>query len=171
MRWRPTKAIWAAVCLGMMSGVAWADDGAASPLTLQAALSAPLQQQYGVMGAEADLLGAKANQQEVQSWYDPTVSVEGRLRYIQPSNAAPDPNVKYDNALGISARQRLFDFGRQSLRDRSGEVGRHRCTVATLQCRAGTAPRDSESVLRCVAGRSDLHHAERKDGYRVCAFR
>lgn len=127
---RPTVAIWAAVCLGMMSGGVQADDGATSPLTLQAALSAPLQQQYGVMGAEADLLGAKANQQEVQSWYDPTVSVEGRLRYIQPSNAAPDPNVKYDNALGISARQRLFDFGRQSLRADAAKSG---VTGAQLQ--------------------------------------
>lgn len=134
MRWRPTVTIWgtfcAAVCLGAATGVAQADEGASSPLTLQAALAVPLQQQYGVMGAEADLLGAKANQQEVQSWYDPTISVEGRLRYIQPSNAAPDPNVKYDNALGISARQRLFDFGRQSLRSEAAKSG---VTGAELQ--------------------------------------
>lgn len=130
MIFRPATAIWAAVCLGIMCGGAHADDGAAMPLTLQAALSVPLQQQYGVMGAEADLLGAKADQQEVQSWYDPTISVEGRLRYIQPSNAATDQNVQYDNALGISARQRLFDFGRQSLRADAAKSG---VTGAQLQ--------------------------------------
>ncbi len=131
MIFRPAKVIWAVVCLVVMSGRGvQADDGAASPLTLQAALSVPLQQQYGVMGAEADVLGAKADQQEVQSWYDPTISVEGRLRYIQPSNAATDQNVKYDNALGISARQRLYDFGRQSLRADAAKSG---VTGAQLQ--------------------------------------
>jgi len=128
--WDNSGLFWVMICLFMMSSVARANDAAPSALTLQAALNTPLQQQYGVMGAEADLLGAKADQQEVNSWYDPTVSIEGRLRYIQPSNAATDQNVRHDNALGISARQRLFDFGRQSLRSDAAESG---VTGAQLQ--------------------------------------
>jgi outer membrane protein, heavy metal efflux system len=129
--WKRAGVFWAVIGSAMMtSASARADDGAPSVLTLQAALSTPLQQQYGVMGAEADLLGAKADQQEVQSWYDPTVSIEGRLRYIKPNNAAPDPNTRHDNALGISARQRLFDFGRQSLRADAAKAG---VTGAQLQ--------------------------------------
>ncbi|HUN00479.1 MAG: hypothetical protein B7X12_01505 [Halothiobacillus sp. 20-53-49] len=92
-------------------------------LTLQSVLTAPLAQQYGVMGAAADLADAKANQALVDSWYDPTVSVHGHLRAIEPSHAATDPNTRYDNALGISARQRLYDFGRQSLRSEAAKSG------------------------------------------------
>lgn len=120
---RPNSLIGVVIGLGLISSNAQVVSAAPSPLTLQAALSAPLQQQYGVIGAEADLLGAKADQQEVRSWYDPTISIEGRLRYIQPNNVAPDQDVKYDNAVGISARQRLFDFGRQSLRAEAAKLG------------------------------------------------
>jgi outer membrane protein TolC len=96
---------------------------AGDALTLQSVLTAPLAEQYGVMGAAADLADAKANQALVDSWYDPTLSVHGQLRYIQPSNTATDPNTRHDNALGISARQRLYDFGRQSLRSDAAKAG------------------------------------------------
>ncbi len=86
-------------------------------LTLQSVLTAPLNEQFGVLSAAADLADAKANQSLVDSWYDPTVSIQGRLRYIQPSRVATDPNTREDNAVGIRVRQRLYDFGRQSLRD------------------------------------------------------
>lgn len=86
-------------------------------LTLQSVLTAPLNGQFGVMSAAADVADAKANQSLVDSWYDPTMSIQGRLRYIQPSRVATDPNTREDNAVGISARQRLYDFGRQSLCD------------------------------------------------------
>ncbi|MGC8698198.1 MAG: TolC family protein, partial [Halothiobacillus sp.] len=94
-----------------------ASEAAGDALTLQSVLSAPLDRQYGVMSAAADILEAKANRALVDSWYDPTVSIQGHLRYIQPSRVATDPNTREDNAIGISARQRLYDFGRQAMRE------------------------------------------------------
>lgn len=93
-----------------------AAEEATPPLTLDAALSVSLKRQYRVMDAEAGLAAAQANRAEVASWSDPTISVHGQWRYIQPSNLAPDQNNRHDNALGISARRPLYDFGRQDLR-------------------------------------------------------
>lgn len=92
-----------------------AEDGG-TPLTLDAALSVPLSGQYGVMAAEAGLAAARADQAAVASWSDPMISLHGQLRYIQPSNVAPDQNNRHDNALGITARRQLYDFGRQDQR-------------------------------------------------------
>lgn len=86
-------------------------------LTLQSALDAPLQDQYIVLRAEAELARAKAEQAQIQSWHDPVVTVTGRLRAIRPSQVATDRDNHADNAIGISARQQLFDFGRQTARD------------------------------------------------------
>lgn len=123
----------AGLCLGSHFSAA-AQSGDA--LTLQSVLSAPLTHQYAVMGAAADLADAKANQALVDSWYDPTVSVHGQLRTIQPSNTATDPNTRFDNALGMSARQRLYDFGRQSSRSdaaKSGVTGAELSVFSTEQ--------------------------------------
>ncbi len=90
---------------------------APTALSLQTALAAPLQDQYTVMRAEAELAQARANQAQIQSWYDPVVTVNAQLRAIKPSRVAPDPDNHADNAIGISLRQQLFDFGRQSARD------------------------------------------------------
>ena len=119
-RWMSVVFGAAGWCLSMGLSAAAPSDEA---LTLQAVLAAPLAQQYGVMGAAADLADAKANQALVDSWYDPTVSVRGHLRYIQPSSVATDPNTREDNALGISARQRLYDFGRQDVRSEAAKSG------------------------------------------------
>ena len=90
---------------------------AAAPLTLEAALATPLQDQYTIMRAEAELTRARAELAQTKSWYDPVVTVTGRLRAIRPSRVASDPDNHADNAIGISARQQLFDFGRQTARD------------------------------------------------------
>lgn len=86
-------------------------------LTLQSALAAPLQDQYTVMRAEAELAQARAHQAQIQGWYDPVVTVNAQLRAIKPSRVASDPNNHADNAIGISLRQQLYDFGRQNARD------------------------------------------------------
>jgi outer membrane protein TolC len=119
------RVIWLClICAGLCIGAdVQAAPQAGEALTLQAVLTAPLTQQSQVMAAAADLADAKANQELTDSWYDPTISVRGHLRYIQPSSAASDPNTRQDNALGISARQRLYDFGRQSLRDEAANLG------------------------------------------------
>lgn len=107
------------IVIGLLGGggsPGWAAEDTNQPLTLDAALTMPLNQQYGVMAAEADLMAARAHRAEVESWSDPVVSVHGQLRYIQPSNIAPDQNNHHDNALGISARRQIFDFGRQDIR-------------------------------------------------------
>ncbi|WP_407275080.1 TolC family protein [Halothiobacillus sp. DCM-1] len=101
--------------LGGSAGARAAD--APEALTLQAALAAPLQDQYTILRAEAELARARAIQAQVLSWYDPVVTVTGQLRAIRPSRVAPDPDNHADNAIGISARQQLFDFGRQTNRD------------------------------------------------------
>ncbi|HUX81869.1 MAG TPA: TolC family protein [Halothiobacillus sp.] len=107
------------IVIGLLGGgisPGWTAEDTNQPLTLDAALTVPLNQQYDVMAAEAGLVAARANQAEVESWSDPMISVHGQLRYIQPSNVAPDQNNRHDNALGITARRQLFDFGRQDLR-------------------------------------------------------
>ena len=94
---------------------------APAALSLRTALSAPLQDQYTIMRAEAELAQARANQAQIQSWYDPVVTVNGQLRAIKPSRMASNPNNHADNAIGISLRQQLFDFGRQSARDAAAQ--------------------------------------------------
>ncbi len=85
------------------------------PLTVNAVLSTPIDQQYAVMGSRAEVDQSKANLGAVDSWYGPQVTVEGRLRYIEPNDIAQAAGDGHnDNAISVTARQNLYDFGRRS---------------------------------------------------------
>jgi len=94
------------------AAVSAAEPALPQPLTLSAVLNAPIENQYAVMGSRADLNSSRADRAQVDTWYRPQVSINGRLRYFEPNNAAPDQGSHGDNAIGIQARQNLFDFGR-----------------------------------------------------------
>lgn len=86
------------------------------PLTLEYALSLVdtphpelLLQQSASASSEAALQGAEADNAL-------SVSIEGRARWIQPPDIAPDNSVTDDHKLSLFLRKPLYDFGQSSAR-------------------------------------------------------
>lgn len=101
--------------LAGLSGVVVAAEGPSSlpqPLTLSAILHVSLDGQYAVMSRRADVDFSQSDMAQVDSWYRPQVTIKGRLRYFNANDVAPDQGDHGDNAIGVQARQNLYDFGR-----------------------------------------------------------
>ncbi len=91
-------------------------------LTFAQVLALPLDNQYGVVGARASYELRLAEQQMVRSSNRPQVTVDGRLRYVEPGALAVQNDQHDDHRTGLSLRQKLFDFGRQQDREDAAEA-------------------------------------------------
>ncbi|MFI9651046.1 TolC family protein [Guyparkeria sp. GHLCS8-2] len=89
--------------------------------TFEQMLALPLDNQYGVVGARARYERRRAEQQMIRSSNRPQVTVDGRLRYIEPGALAVENDQHDDHRAGLSLRQKLFDFGRQQDREDAAE--------------------------------------------------
>ncbi len=100
----------------LQSGVVSAIEALPEPLTLEYALSLAdsqhpdlLLQQSDRARSEAELLGAESDTAV-------SVTIEGRARWIQPPDIAPDNSVTDDHKLSLLLRKPLYDFGQSSSR-------------------------------------------------------
>ncbi|MFW6322721.1 MAG: TolC family protein [Guyparkeria sp.] len=104
------------------------DDGLVEPealpdkLTFDQVLDLPLENQYGVVGARARYERRRAEQEMIRSSNRPQVTVDGRLRYVEPGDLAVENDQHDDHRAGLSLRQKLFDFGRQQDREAAAEA-------------------------------------------------
>lgn len=104
------------LCLLLNVSVVLAIEPLPEPLTLEYALSLAdtlhpdlLLQQSVRVNSEAALQGAEADTAL-------SVSIEGRARWIQPPESAPDNSVTDDHKLSLFLRKPLYDFGQSSAR-------------------------------------------------------
>ncbi|MDG4867353.1 TolC family protein [Guyparkeria sp. 1SP6A2] len=91
-------------------------------LSLDDVLSLPLGGQYAVVGARSRYDRRVAEQQLTRSANRPQISVDGRLRYVEPGDLAVENDQHDDHRAGLSLRQKLFDFGRQHSREAAAEA-------------------------------------------------
>jgi outer membrane protein TolC len=85
------------------------------PLTLEAALSLADQSYPDVAQAQAALDQARADRDAVKAGNSIQASIEGRLRWVEPSPVAPN-QTHNDNHVGLYITKRLYDFGRTKSR-------------------------------------------------------
>ncbi|MFP4272335.1 MAG: TolC family protein [Halothiobacillaceae bacterium] len=107
----------------------WAQEGDESeaparplpdPLTLEYVLSMPLDGHFRVMAGRADRDRAEARLKLAESEFMPRVDLHARLRHVKPNPVAENQD-EHDNALILSARQPVYDFGRRSANRDSAE--------------------------------------------------
>lgn len=106
-----------ALCVSLwLPGETFAVEPLPEPLTLEFALSLAevqhpelLLQQSARTRSEADLLGAESDTAV-------SISIEGRARWVQPPDIAPDNSVTDDHKLSLFLRKPLYDFGQSSSR-------------------------------------------------------
>ena len=91
-------------------------------LTFEQMLELPLTNQYDVVAARARYERRRADVQRVQSANRPQVTLDGRLRYVEPGDLAVENDQHDDHRAGLSLRQKLFDFGRQHDREAAAEA-------------------------------------------------
>ncbi len=91
-------------------------------LTFERLLELPLESQYGVVGARARYERQRAEREQVRAANRPQVTVDGRLRYVEPGELAGENDQRDDHRAGLSLRQKLFDFGRQQDREAAAEA-------------------------------------------------
>jgi len=92
-----------------------------SPVFAKAALEEPLTLEYALLSADgnhpdlqiarADIAASQAQISFVESNYGVLSSIEGRLRWIDPSDADPDRS-RQDHKIGLIVSKNLYDFGR-----------------------------------------------------------
>ncbi len=138
-RYRGGLALVLAGVVGLMGSVAMAEDALPPPPTVDAGglvspdplpdslslddmLSLPLAGQYAVVGARSRYERRVAEQQLTRSANRPQISVDGRLRYVEPGDLAAENDQHDDHRAGLSLRQKLFDFGRQHSRESAAEA-------------------------------------------------
>ena len=85
------------------------------PLTLEYALSVAQGQHPTLQRMDATIQKALAGKQTVEANDNIELSLQGQLRWIEPSEKAADQSND-DHRLGVIASKRLYDFGRQSAR-------------------------------------------------------
>lgn len=95
---------------------AWGDD--AAPLTLAAALAAADSAHPDVEAARADVEAARADQRTAGARDDLTVNLDGVLQTGRPTTGG---DFRSDNALRLSARKTLYDFGRTTYAEDAAE--------------------------------------------------
>jgi len=94
----------------------------ADPLTLDVALSFSEKPHPRLSIAELNLKQASNIKSEAEARTDLTAYLEGRLRYIEPSNLSLDQSHD-DHRLGVVLSKNLYDSGRQVQAIRSAKLG------------------------------------------------
>lgn len=102
-------------CMHVFPGLASAQQADHWPdvLSLEFALSRLSLEHPDLQLANAALANARARQLLAESRYGLEASLEGRLRWIEPSTLAADQSSD-DHRLGLFASKPLYDFGRSS---------------------------------------------------------
>lgn len=90
-------------------------------LTLEYALSLADQAHPQLMLHEADVLQARANQSIVDSSTDTEVTLEGRLRYVEPPSSYSNLSHN-DSNIGLTIIKPLYDFGLKQARSRAAQA-------------------------------------------------
>ncbi len=100
----------------LLAGSVMAAEPLPEPLTLEYALSLAeathpdlLLQRSALARTEAELQGAEADTAV-------SLSIEGRARWIQPPDIAPENDVTDDHKVSLFLRKPLYDFGQSSSR-------------------------------------------------------
>lgn len=100
------------ILIGLLSSPLLAAAPLPQPLGLEEALRlAGDESHYDLQLRAAELDAARAGLRSAEGERDFTLSLEGRLRYIEPPSITADPGHN-DNAAVLVARKRLYDFGR-----------------------------------------------------------
>ncbi len=85
------------------------------PLTLEAALSMVEGQHPSLAIARADLAAAQARLQESEASTGVKAGIEGRLRWVEPAESAPDAG-RDDHRARLYVSKRLYDSGQSAAR-------------------------------------------------------
>ena len=104
-------------------------------LTLEYALSLADEPHPQLMLREADMRQAQAEQAIVDSGTDTQVSLEGRLRYVEPPDTFSYLSHN-DSNVGITIRKDLYDFGLQDARIKAAQAEVAASQYAFLDARA-----------------------------------
>lgn len=86
------------------------------PLTLEAALAQASSPHFDLLRARAEVAAREAELDRVQADDNWRLSLQGRLRWIDPNPLALDKSNN-DNAATLSLSRKLYDFGRQGARE------------------------------------------------------
>jgi outer membrane protein TolC len=81
------------------------------PLTLEFALSRVDTEHPDMLRAQADVDIARATEQRAEADQGIQTTLEGRLRWVDPSSIAPT-NQHDDNQISLLVRKKLYDFGK-----------------------------------------------------------
>ncbi|MGM0594785.1 MAG: TolC family protein [Pseudomonadota bacterium] len=81
------------------------------PLTLEHALSLVDEMHPQLLAQQALQDRARAQAQQAESQMGLSVTLEGRARWVQPSDVATDQDVTDDHKLSLFVRKPLYDFG------------------------------------------------------------
>lgn len=147
--WWPGRWFGWAAMLSLVANVGWADgilppppvieQGRLAPveplpdsLSFEQLLSLPLDGQYRVVGARARYERRLAEEQLTRSANRPQVTIDGRLRYVEPGKYAVENDQHDDHQAGLSLRQKLFDFGQQKGREGAAESRLEGARIALL---------------------------------------
>lgn len=120
------------------------------PLTLQYALSLADQADPRLQQAAADVDIARSDVAAAQADDGINVSLQGRLRWIEPADVTPDPS-HVDNNVSLYVRKELYDFGRNSARQAAADyelAGREQSLIEARRQRRLAIMRRYFAVLR-----------------------
>ncbi len=120
------------------------------PLTLEAALAQSEVNHPQLAAARARLAAAEAGVEQAQSGYGSRLTIEGRLRWIDPSPIAADQDSA-DHKASLFWRKKLYDFGRTAGAEEAAEALRDGAEGAMLDARRErrlVIMRDYFAVLR-----------------------
>lgn len=125
------------VVFGVPSAMAASADKTKLPdtLTLEYALSLADQEHPQLMMREADVLQARADQAVVDSSTDTQVTLEGRVRYVEPPSDYAYLSHN-DSNIGLTITKPLYDFGLKEARTRAAQAEVAATQSAYLDARA-----------------------------------
>lgn len=104
-------------------------------LTLEYALNLADEPHPQLMLREADIRQAQAEQAIVDSSTDTEVSLDGRLRYVEPPDAFSYLSHN-DSSIGLTISKKLYDFGEQDARHKAAQAEVSATQYAFLDARA-----------------------------------
>ncbi|MFO7603779.1 MAG: TolC family protein [Gammaproteobacteria bacterium] len=97
-----------------------APDALPEPLTLEYALSLAQDLHPSMQRMDASIQRALAAKQMVDTDNSLEINLEAQARWVEPSHVAPDQHD--DHRLGVIARKRLYDFGRQESKSNAANL-------------------------------------------------
>lgn len=117
-----------------MSGSVAALEPLPEPLTLQAALAQGDAPHPELASASSALASAQAELESAQARSGNNISLEGRLRWIEPADIAYDQDSA-DHKASLFWRKRLYDFGRSRGAEEAAEAAMEAQRVALIETR------------------------------------